>query len=349
MTWAGVVEREARSVLLRVRTDEDAIGLAQARLHAAWTGTTPRLTAQTLDELYAPLLRGVDPLAAERTRAAIDRVRGWSPAKALLDIALTDLRARHAGLALRTYLGGWSDEATVAAVVTRGPRRQRLDELARAVARHGFTAVKVKIGTHVREDIAVVRDIRATFGSDLDIRVDANSEYTLAEAVFVADALAELGVLHFEDPCPLEPREVRREIFRQSRVPVLADRVLDSVESARQVIADGARALSIKAQRLGLRTADRIRQLCEEHAVPAVAGLSGESAIGALAGLQFHAAFRHFGSIPAEESRFASMAHDVVTGIPEIHGGKVVLPAAAGLGVDLDAEALDRFGVRYPL
>lgn len=348
VTWAGVVEHSAQSLIVRVRTDDGPIGLAQARLHAAWSGTTPRLTAQALHELYAPALHGLNPLAAERTCAAIDRVRGWSPAKALLDMALTDLRARHAGLALRTYLGGWADEARVAAIVTRGRRRQRVDELTRAVAEYGFTAVKVKIGTEVREDIALVGDIRAAFGPDFAIRVDANSGYCLADALFAADALAEADVLHFEDPCPLESPVLRREVFRRSRVGILADRVVDSAASARRVIADGAHAISVKVQRVGFRTANRIREVCEEQEVPAVTGLSGEGAIGALAGLQLHAAYRSLAAIPAEESLFATLPHDVVTRAPGIRGGKIVLPDGAGLGVDLDESALEHFGVRYP-
>ncbi|MTD53183.1 mandelate racemase/muconate lactonizing enzyme family protein [Amycolatopsis pithecellobii] len=348
VTWAGVVESSAQSVLLRVRTDAGPSGLAQARLHPAWSGTTPRLTAQALHELYTPLVLGANPLAAQRIQAAIDRVRGWSPAKSLLECALTDLRARLAGLPLRTYLGGWSDEARVAAVVTRGPAGQRVDELGKAVARYGFTAVKVKIGTDVHQDIALVHEIRATFGPEPEIRVDANSGYSLADALFAADAFAEAGVAHFEDPCPLEPPAARREVFRRSRVPVLADRVVDSEASARRVIADGASAVSVKVQRVGFGTANRIRQVCEDENVPAVTGLSGEAVIGALAGLQLHAAYRHFTTLPAEESYFAALPHDVVSCVPEIRDGKIVLPDAPGLGVELDPEALAAFGVRYP-
>lgn len=348
VTWAGVVESSAESLLLRVRTDSGLSGLAQARLHAVWSGTTPRLTAQALHELFAPLLRGVDPLAAERVRAAVDRVRGPSPAKALLDIALTDLRARHAGLPLRTYLGGWSDEARVAALVTRGPRKHRVDELTHAVDRYGFTAAKVKVGTDLAEDIALVRDIREIFGPDFAIRVDANSDYALADALFAAGAFAEFGVAHFEDPCALEGRTPRREMLRRSRVPILADRGVDSVASARRMIDDGMHALSVKVQRVGFATADRIRRLCEDEDVPAATGLSGEAAIGALTGLQLHAAYRHFTGLPAEETFFSTLPHDVVTRVPEIRDGKVVLPDGPGLGVDLDIGKLEAFGTPYP-
>ncbi|WP_412515692.1 hypothetical protein K8Z49_28375 [Actinomadura madurae] len=348
VTWAGVVETHWESVLLRVRTDSDVTGLAQARLHPAWSGTSPRLTAQALGQLYGPLLRGVDPLSAERTKAAVDRVRGWSPAKALLDIALADVRARHAGLPLRTYLGGWTDEVTVSALLTRGPREGCVDELAKAVDRHGFTAVKVKVGGDAREDIARIQDIRNAFGDSLSVRVDANSAYSRREALLVGDALAELGVAHFEDPCPLEPPAHRRELFRRSRVDVLVDRVVDSPAAARQVIDEGARAVSVKANRLGYANARRIVEICEDACVPCVAGLSGESAVGALASLQMCAAYRQCADIPAEESFFTMLPHDVATTALEIRGGKAVLPDSPGLGADLDLRALERFGVRHP-
>lgn len=343
--WAGVVETDAQYLLVKVNTDR-LQGVAQLKIHPAWTGTSPRLTAQALLEVYDPLLRGVNPLAAERTRAAMEQVRGWSPAKVLLDVALTDLRARHAGLPLRTYLGGWADQVPVAGLITRGPRAHQVEMLKQGIERHGFRAFKVKIGTNARDDIALLQDLRSA-DSSIGLSVDANSGYTARDALFVADALAELDVTHFEDPCPLGGPAARREVFAKSPVRVLVDRVVDSARTAREVIMDGAHAVSIKVQRVGYRQGRQILDICDDQGVPVVAGLNSEATLGALSSLQMYAAYRQFAGFPAEESHFASLSHDVTVQVPKIRDGAIVLPDGPGLGVEVDPESLARFGVQY--
>ena len=73
------------------------------------------------------------------------------------------------------------------------------EEVAAATAR-GYKAVKLRGGDGVRRDIARVTAVREAFGDDLTIMVDANTNYTLDDAVRVLPAFRELGVAWLEEP-----------------------------------------------------------------------------------------------------------------------------------------------------
>jgi L-alanine-DL-glutamate epimerase-like enolase superfamily enzyme len=303
------------------------------------------MTAQALREIYEPLLVGLDPLASERVWAEIERIPGWSPAKVLLDVALTDLAARQAGLPLWKHLGGWTDEVAVSGLLTRGPYERRLAEAEEAIGRFGLRAFKVKIGKDPDGDVAFVRRLREGLGSRVLLRVDANSTYTPRQALRVAEALAELDVTLFEDPCPLGSAATRAELFRRSAVPVLVDSEVTSLEAVRQLVAEGAPAISVKVRRMGYRWGERIRQLCEDEAVTTVVGLTTEGSLGALMSLHFHGAHRHLQPIPSEELWFATLPDDIVVERPTIRDGRVKLPEGPGLGLELDPAALKRLSV----
>ncbi len=340
--WASVSEDAGEYLLLRVCTDEGLSGLAEAADKPTWSGSTARLTAHTLRELYEPLVVGKDPLAPERIWAALDRVGGWTTAKSLLDVALADLAARHAGLPLWKHLGGWTDTTQVAWLVPRGPADRRLAETEQAVAQHGFTALKVKIGTDPAADVRLVRRLHETFGAGMHLAVDANSGYTRHEALKVAAGLAEHDVVLFEDPCPLPPGPLTTELLRQFPVPILVDKQARGFPQVQALVAAGAPAVAIKLTRTGYRWAERTRQLCEDAGVLVAVGLNAETGLGSLMSLHFHAAHRHLQEVPSENSFFLLLREDVLAEPLRIVGGRITLPSAPGLGAELDERALER-------
>src|SRR5438132_498484 len=107
--WRSVAESSGQYLLLRICTDEGAFGIAEVTDKPTWSGSTPRLTAQALRDIYEPLLTGIDPLAPERVWDALSRIGEWNSAKTAIDVALTDLAARCAGLPMWKFLGGWTD------------------------------------------------------------------------------------------------------------------------------------------------------------------------------------------------------------------------------------------------
>lgn len=341
VAWAGGVSETANEMLtLRIETDGGLFGLAQKKIHPAWSGMSLAMAARELREVLLPLLKGMDPLRPECIWAKIDALSGWSPARVLIDIALTDLAARAAGLPVWKYLGGWSDTVELLGFNARGESKARLATIAAEIERFGYRGYKIKIGTDADKDIGFLRMVRAEFPG-LRIRVDANSGYDLETALRVSRHLADLGVEDFEDPCLLTGKSVRRALQRKSAVPVVVDNIIDSVRAAREVLEEGTLRMALKVSRLGYRRATEIVSHCRAFGCRVIAGSMTESTLGALGAMHFHAAHRDFAWSPSEESYFATLAQDAFP-MPRIVGGKVVLGDQPGLAPDWDREALAR-------
>lgn len=342
--WANISETANEMLMLRIETDSGVFGLAQKKVHSVWTGMSRDMVALDLRDVYQPMLAGIDPLRSERVWAQINRIGGWSPTKTMLDIALHDLRARAAGLPVWKYLGGWSDTVDVHGFIARGSIPERLEKMTRQIESFGFGGFKIKIGTDESGDCEFLKEVRREFGDDLVMRVDANSGYTMDEAIRVSRRLADLGVQDFEDPCPLLGRNVRQTLYRSSPVPIVVDHVINGIEAARTVLEEGALRLALKVSRLGYRQSLEIMAECRKFGAKVVAGSLTECSLGALGALHFHAAHEDFAWCGAEDSYFATLSDDV-TDIPEIRDGKVCLGDTPGLCTDWNPEKLEQYAV----
>jgi len=124
-----------------------------------------------------------------------------SCAVSAVDTALWDLKARLLGLPLADVFGALRDEVSVYG--SGGFTSYDDDELAAQLggwAAAGFTLVKMKIGGSVERELARVGAARRAVGRRVQLFVDANGAYAVKAALAMAEALAPLGVVWFEEP-----------------------------------------------------------------------------------------------------------------------------------------------------
>jgi len=67
---------------------------------------------------------------------------------------------------------------------------------------------------------AVVREVRAALGDDVDIMVDGNSCFTAPRAIELGRRLQEYNIFHFEEPCPYTDLDSTAKVARALDVPV---------------------------------------------------------------------------------------------------------------------------------
>ena len=72
-------------------------------------------------------------------------------------------------------------------------------------------------------------------------------------------------------------------------------------------------------------------------------GSQYEGAIGAMATIAFAAAFAATAGQPAEITNFFDLADDLVVAAPQIRDGRAAVPAAPGLGLEVDEDRLARY------
>jgi L-alanine-DL-glutamate epimerase-like enolase superfamily enzyme len=177
----------------------------------------------------------------------------------------------------------------------------------------------------------------------MNIAVDANSQYSPEQAKNIAAGLYDRAVVLFEDPCSFRTEPAAAQFFASSPVAVMIDRAAGTPRDAERYVQLGAQAIALKIGRTGYHLSEAIRQHCELAGVGCGVGVSAESGLGSLLGLHFRGAHRHLDSIPAENSFFLKLDTDVLREPLRVIDGRVKLPQAPGLGIDLDENVLLRF------
>jgi L-alanine-DL-glutamate epimerase-like enolase superfamily enzyme len=195
--------------------DETTLVLVTAKA-ADETGTGWTYAAAAAAPLVRDLLAGVvcgrdalDVAGANEamTRAVRNIGRPGVAATAIsaVDVALWDLKARLLGQPVASLLGRVHDHVPVygSGGFTSYDERQTRAQLTGWVEA-GIPRVKIKIGESwgraERRDLARVVLAREVIGPDTELYVDANGGYSTGQAVRVGQALADHGVIWFEEP-----------------------------------------------------------------------------------------------------------------------------------------------------
>ncbi|MGW4298423.1 enolase C-terminal domain-like protein [Streptomyces sp. NPDC004376] len=181
-------------------------------------------TAPVLRDELSELVTGHDvfdvPAAHDRmSRAVRNTGRPGIAAGAVsaIDTALWDLKARLLGLPLVRLLG--AARAEVAVYGSGGFTTYddaRLGEQLRGWTEQGIDRVKIKIGeswgSRETRDLERVRLARRVVGDEAELYVDANGGYTRKQAVRMAAAMEDLGVVWLEEPVSSDNLTGLREV-----------------------------------------------------------------------------------------------------------------------------------------
>jgi D-galactarolactone cycloisomerase len=217
------VKRDA--VLIRVQTDEGLVGWGEAH-HGRCPGAVAKLIDTTLSELVvgheATDVNGVWKTVYRMQIASHGLGAGGAMALSGLDMALWDIRCQMTGWPLYRMLGGQSRpiKAYAGGIALGWQPVPALVEEAQQHVSSGYRAIKLRVGDTPARDIARVQAVRAALGDEIEILVDANTNYALTDALRVMPALAECTVGWLEEPFAAHDRYAYRELARVGRVPL---------------------------------------------------------------------------------------------------------------------------------
>ena len=343
VVWANAVERSGLYALLRLTDASGAEGVAEGTIKATWSGVSPRSLAASLEDFLLPKVLGFE---CDSPAAMVKRLEGVPEnrlAKAMIDNALWQIEACHAGQPLWKLWGG-TPSVDLTWAVTRQPPKAMAAEAADVCARYGFGTLKVKGGQGLDTDLAALREIRAAVGDKVVVYVDANSAYLRAEALAYTRAIRDAGATVSEDPSPLVPDAQFGELQAAAGIPILVDRTCTSALDAGQYLEKGATALSTKAGRIGFSEAREIAALAAAHGARVALGLYAESALGTLISLQYGAAIpAALQLVAAEQTFYLGMLEQVVTTMPMVKNGRIELPAESDYSKLVDWARIKRF------
>ncbi len=339
MVWASSRESFADFMILRLTTQDGAVGVSEGVVKTAWTGATLRTLSLAFEEIFTPMLIGLDP-QNDAALAKIEKVRENNLAKAMIDVAVWDLRASLAGTPLWRLWGG-RQTVDLSWCVTRQEPTAMAREAEAAIRDHGFRTLKMKGGQGMETDIAALREIKRAIG-DILIYVDCNGAYAAADAPDYVARLSGEGVSVAEDPCRFAAGRAFAELKAKCQLPLLVDGDCRDLASARIFLESGAQSINLKIQKArGFTENRRIAAVSHAHGASVNVGLFGESSLGSLAALQLAASLPE-GSLPAEVSGFLLFGEEYVREPLSIANGATTLPDEPGFAQTINWQKVER-------
>ncbi len=325
--------------------------------------TSEELVRASLSVLR-PLYQGENALEPERVSEKLRQHtfwlgRGGSITHTIsgIDIALWDLLGKASGQPVGRLLGGRYRERVrpYASLLMREPE-QMSGELG-PVKAQGFRAFKIGWGPFGRKsdahDEAIVRSAREAVGAESLLMVDAGASDAFWPrnykwALRAAEMLAQYDVTWFEEPLPPDALEDYVNLRRASRVPISGGEVLTRRQAFQPWLEAGAfDIVQPDVTKVGgISEERRIAWMAHDHGIRFIPH-GWNTALGLAADLQLASAFPDTDLV--EYLTGSPFIDEMVARRWQLDGeGMLPIPAAPGLGVEINLDALAEYS-RTPL
>ena len=275
------VEHQRRFLLVRAETKDGEVGWGEcaAAVDPLYSSESVATARWMIVERLIPLLFRLRDPTPEAFSQAAARFRGHRMAKAALEIALQDLRARTLGRSLSKSLGGHRSRIRVGVSVGIQPSVPKLvDRVGRYLeAGYGRVKLKVRPGWDARPVGAVRREY-----PDLEVWVDANQAYPIGAGDRIRAWAEKYGVAQVEQPFAERAVRAHAELARGARFRVCLDESIVDGPSLEDAL--GARAvtsLNVKVARVGgIGVGISLARQAARNGVPSWVGGMLESGVG---------------------------------------------------------------------
>ena len=305
-------------VVVRVVSDDGAVGYGEAPPTAVITGDTTASILCAIREYIRPALVGMDVMDLEAVMRRLDGCMAHNTTpKAAVDMAVYDLWARAQGKPLYQLLGDARQSFQTDLTISVNPVDQMVSDSLEAVDR-GFDILKVKVGKEGLADVDRMAAIRRAVGPDVRLRVDANQGWTAEQSVSIIRAMEDRGL----------------DGARAVDTPILADEAVFSHYDAARIIEERAADLiNIKLMKTGgIWNALKICRLAEAGGVECMIGCMLESRLSVAAAAHLAAGQRIITRADLDGPSLCAV--DPYTGGPLFNGPEIAMSDNPGVGVE---------------
>jgi muconate cycloisomerase len=341
----GSVEHVVDIVVLRLTAEDGTHGFGEASPWVVFTGSA-EATFAALDRYLRPLVMGraIGDHAAIMADAQY-AVAHCTEAKAALDTALYDMRARIAGVPVWALLGGRFRGRIPLSCSIADPDFEKDLQLMARLREDGVRIIKLKTGFKGHAfDILRLERLCTDF-PEFDIRVDYNKGLHPDVALACLRDVAGFKPTFIEQPVKAHLHDVMARIRASIDVPLLADESIFGPEDMARAtrIADG---VSVKIMKTGgLARAQTVARMAAAQGLSAYGGDMFEAGLAHLAGTHMIAATPEI-TLGCEfyQATYFLTEDILATPFPVVNG-HVIVPNEPGLGVEINTEALNRYAV----
>jgi len=339
------VKRDA--VIVKVTTEAGIVGWGESH-HGRCPGAVAHLVNTTLRQLVLGMdahdVVGVWNKIYVRQLASHGMGAGACLAMSGIDMALWDIRGKAMRTPLYRLLGGSSKPIPAyAGGVSLGYQEPTaLVAEAQPLVESGYKAIKLRVGDTPKRDLARVAAVRKALGDDIQILVDANTGYTVADARKVMPGYDDHDVGWLEEPFPAHDYESYRLASAFGSVPLAAGENHYTRFEFNRLIEDGC--VTVLQPDLsktgGVTEALRVAHLASAWKLP-INPHTSMTGLNMAATIHFLAAIDNGGYFEGDVSKNNLFRDELVTRPYTVGSDGCVRPLeSAGIGVDVDEKFL---------
>ncbi|MFB3925085.1 MAG: mandelate racemase/muconate lactonizing enzyme family protein [Syntrophales bacterium] len=289
----------AESVLVEVEFDNGVSGYGESAPRNYVTGETCSSVIGILRKEFTGLLlekciervEDIDDLLRRLEHCCIDNgIPAYHSALGAIDIALLDALGKVQHKPIYEFLGPAVRTEIPHAVPIPFLPPEKIKRSLSILKDIRFKSVKVLMGQDEEENRQRVSWIRKLFGSEMDIRVEANGKWTPDQAISNLRKIENFRISAVEQPVPRGDCEGMRKVRSTLGISVIADESMYSLSDARDLIECGCcDILNIKISKCGgLLRSKQIADYARQKGVLCQLGSHvGEADVLSAAGVQF--------------------------------------------------------------
>ncbi|XP_022149055.1 protein PHYLLO, chloroplastic isoform X2 [Momordica charantia] len=124
-----------------------------------------------------------------------------------------------------------SSKVQICGLLDSGGSPSEVARAAKTLVEEGFTAIKLKVARqgNVMYDAAVVQEVRKKLGNEIELRVDANRNWSCEEAILFSSLVKDCGLQYIEEPVMDEDAIIK--FSEESGLPVALDETIDRIQN----------------------------------------------------------------------------------------------------------------------
>lgn len=355
------------AALVRITSDDGHVGIGEAAvLPAVVKAFIDEPTSFSWSQSVAEILIGQDPRDPKALWEALCDGTVWSArvgigriALAGVDMALWDLAGKVAGKPVWELLGERRPDPVVPYLTMyRGPSPlqttiRNTNELVDRAVEAGFRAAKIEALTDTTENndeiVELVRAVRAHAGPDFTLALDVGYRWPSADvAMDCIRRLEELDLFFLETPFMPELVEEYRRLAEDSPIPIAGAEILTSYAEFGPLLDAGLDIAQSGTCRIGITESDRLARRAAELGRRYVPYGYVSTLYSVAANIHVAAANDNVPLVELAPAAFYPhmiMRSELAGPEPTIRDGAFELPAAPGLGLELDEDAVSRYRV----
>ncbi len=343
---SGARMKSRTLLLIRILTQEGLEGIGEVTLPGGpwWTGDTILGARYIIEHYFIPRLIGKDPFRIHYLMEQLDRVAyNNNPAKAGVEMALFDLKAKALQVPLYELLGGlYHEQIPITWALGSSNVQEEIEEALTKLGDGFCRRFKIKMGfLDPADDVKRVKQLCKELGGKADLLIDLNASWDESTAIRYLPGLIDAGVNLVEQPLERDNLLGLARVASRINAPIILDESSCTLPDVKNITQVGANVvLSLKLMKTGgIVQCQRMAEIARLWHLKCYGGSFLESSIGAAANIHFGASLPGL-AYGAEWVGPGLLADEIVVRKIGYQAHHVKVPGGHGLGVEIDEDKL---------